>query len=184
MFHVSIYHRSNCRTFNQNVSLLINKNFYSCVIKKQNKKKHNYSFWIVKYTSVCYQQIENKRKDPGLDDNQTPESTCPLYSKECLGCKLRLLINIEAFFFMRYWCIKANRNSCVRVMHWLLGTFRLCGLGRAEVSQSLCTRTQGCESVCEKKSEIIWNAWIDKLFQCIQTALKVWQLVVWRAKKV
>ena len=31
--------------------------------------------------------------------------------------------------------------------------------------------TQGCESVCAKKSEIIWNVWKDVLFN----ALKVWK---------
>ena len=40
-------------------------------------------------------------------------------------------------------------------------------------------RVQGCERICEKKSEIIWNAWKDVLFN----ALKVWKWGLWRAKK-
>ena len=39
---------------------------------------------------------------------------------------------------------------------------------------------QGCESICEKKSEIIWNAWKDVLF----SALKVWKWGFVKSKEV
>ena len=39
---------------------------------------------------------------------------------------------------------------------------------------------QGCESICEKKSEIIWNAWKDVLYN----ALKVWKWGFVKSKKV
>ena len=43
---------------------------------------------------------------------------------------------------------------------------------------------QECESICEKKYEIIWNAWKDiYAFQCIQTALKVCKRGFVKSKK-
>ena len=39
---------------------------------------------------------------------------------------------------------------------------------------------QGCESICEEKSEIIWNAWKDVLFN----ALTVWKWGFVKSKKV
>ena len=39
---------------------------------------------------------------------------------------------------------------------------------------------QGCKSVCEKKSDIIWNAWKDVIFN----ALKVWKWGFVKSKKV
>ena len=53
--------------------------------------------------------------------------------------------------------------------------------------ESLTWNSQGCESVCVKKSEIIWNAWKDVLFNALQVckwgfvkSRKVWnQIKIW-----
>ena len=52
-------------------------------------------------------------------------------------------------------------------------------LNKFQQSIVKCT-VQGYESVCEKKSEIIWNAWKDVLFN----ALKVWKWGIVKSKKV
>ena len=47
------------------------------------------------------------------------------------------------------------------------------------------TINKECESICEKNSSgIIWNAWKDVLYQCIQTVLKVWKWGFVKSKKV
>ena len=39
-------------------------------------------------------------------------------------------------------------------------------------SEPRCYTDQGYESVCEKKSEIIWNAWKDVLFNAFKVGKK------------
>ena len=68
-------------------------------------------------------------------------------------------------------------RKCTKLCRWIIEEEKnLCYLtnlldeSKANILNP-CWLVQGCESICEKKSEIIWNAWKDVLLN----ALKVWK---------
>ena len=83
------------------------------------------------------------------------------------------------------------RRYCSYIFHWNMSSYssvtehcswKIWPLNTHGSDPNLVTSSgiQGCESACEKKSEIIWNAWKDVLFN----ALKVWKWGFVKSKKV